>query len=329
VAILGQTVLRECRHPEPVQRDGQSQGLWDAPYTPTRGPAQLNSDQLKNVLAEEQRIMDEFAPVYDAAMITNSYVYSLERKRFVKWLTGLAAEAGELSEMSVLDAGCASGGVLELMSGAGFGQLTGLDLSPKMLEVARGRELPRTEFLRGTIEHAPFQGQIFDVIVAAFTVHHLCEPSAFFKLVDNTLKPGGYFFVLEYDIDSGTIGLAGDGPRRRIGDTVRGLFAWKNRRTLAAKPPLVGQFNSAHRMMSFANLCDAMPNPDDYKVTHDSHGFVLPAFLPVLVEESAIDRGIVKVADAIDRRLKRSRTGLFQWVAGRRVTRQNHVQARS
>ena len=263
--------------------------------------------------------MDEFAPVYDTAMITNSYVYSLERQRFVKWLTGLATEAGELSEMSVLDAGCATGGVLELMSGAGFGKLTGLDLSPKMLEVARGQELPRTEFLQGTIEHAPFQGQIFDVIVAAFTVHHLCEPSAFFKLVDNTLKLGGYFFVLEYDIDSGAIGLAGDGLSRKMGNTVRSLIAWKNRRILAAKPPLVGQFNPAHRMMSFANLCNAMPDQKGYKVTHDSHGFVLPAFLPVLVEESAVDRGIVKVADAIDRRLKRSRTGLFQWVAGRRV----------
>jgi hypothetical protein len=137
-------------------------------------------------------------------------------------------------------------------------------------------------------------------------------------MVDRVLKPGGYFFLLEYDIDCGVAGPAGEGLRRKLGDLVRGCIAWKNRRALAGKPQLLPQFNPAHSLMSFAAIREAMPNPELYEFRRDSHGFVLPAFLPVLVENSMLDQGIVHLADSIDRHLAKSRSGLFQWIAGHR-----------
>jgi len=38
---------------------------------------------LAAVLAEERRIMNLYAPDYDAATLANSYVYQIERSQFV------------------------------------------------------------------------------------------------------------------------------------------------------------------------------------------------------------------------------------------------------
>lgn len=279
----------------------------------------MNNPDLPTVLAEEQRIMDEYASDYDSAIFTNSYVYQLERERFFRWMMEIVRDAGDPSRMSVLDAGCATGAMLERLEQAGFAQLTGLDLSPGMLEVANSRALSRTTLLQGTIEQPPFRGQNFDVIVSIFTVHHLLDPGAFFRMADRVLKPGGHFFLLEYDTDCGVAGAESEGSRRKLGDLVRSCIAWKNRRALVAKPQLLPQFNPAHRLMNFAAIRKAIPNPEFYELRQDSHGFVLPAFLPVLVENSVLDQVIVHLADGIDRHLAKSRSGLFQWIAGRRL----------
>ena len=219
----------------------------------------MKNPDLSTVLAEEQRIMDEYATDYDNAILANSYVYQLERDRFFRWMMEIVHSAGDPSQMSVLDAGCATGAMLERLEQAGFARLTGLDHSPGMLEVAKKRALARTTLLQGSIEQPPLRDQYFDVIVAIFTVHHLLDPGAFFRMVNHVLKPGGYFFLLEYDTDCGVAAAEGGGVRRKLGDLVRGCIAWKNRRALATRPQLIPQFNSAHKLMNFAAIQEAIP----------------------------------------------------------------------
>jgi len=279
----------------------------------------MKNPDLSTVLAEEQRIMDEYATDYDSATLANSYVYQLERKNFFCWMMKIVRGVGDPTRMSVLDAGCATGATLEYLEQEGFAQLTGLDLSPGMLEVANSRALSRTTLLQGSIEQPPFRDQYFDVIVSIFTVHHLLDPGAFFRMVDRVLKPGGHFFLLEYDIDCGVAGAGGEGLRRKLGDLARACIAWKNRRALAGKPQLLPQFNPAHRLLNLAAIREAIPNPERYELRQESHGFVLPAFLPVLVENSVLDQGIVYLAGGIDRYLMKSRSGLFQWIVGLRL----------
>ena len=82
---------------------------------------------------------------------------------------------------SVLELGCGTGSIL-----AGFTtvpELTGLDLSPQMLDVARGK-VPAARLLEADI--SKFQlGQRFDVVVCVFdTVNHLLSPDKWRDLFD-------------------------------------------------------------------------------------------------------------------------------------------------
>jgi SAM-dependent methyltransferase len=262
--------------------------------------------------------MNLYAPYYDAATFTNSYVYRIERTDFVDWMTAMLRAAGrDLRTLSVLEVGCATGGVMDLLSRSGFERLVGIDLAEGMLAEARRRGVAGASYVQATIEDAPFANATFDVIVACFTLHHLHDLGPFFRLVDRTLRPGGWFFVLEYDDASVTAG-AGRGLRRALGDVVRRSFAIKNRRTLARRPMLPPLFNPAHRQLRFEDVVRAIGDAGAYDLRRESRGVLLPALLPVLVEESLLDRTVARLADLVDRRLERRLDGLFQWIAGRR-----------
>jgi demethylmenaquinone methyltransferase/2-methoxy-6-polyprenyl-1,4-benzoquinol methylase len=71
---------------------------------------------------------------------------------------------------------------LDVACGTGFltrhlaGEPTGLDQSPRMLEIAR-RRVPRGRFVRGDATHLPFENRSFDRVFTAHFYGHL-EPSA-------------------------------------------------------------------------------------------------------------------------------------------------------
>jgi len=274
---------------------------------------------LAAVLAEERRIMNLYAPHYDAATLANSYVYQIERAQFVEWLTQTLRDAGrDPRELSVLEAGCGTGGMIDLLSQAGFGRLTGIDLAEGMLIEARKRRLPQACWAQAVIENPPFRSEVFDVIIACFTLHHLYDPQAFFRLVDRTLRPAGWFFTLEYNADSGLTESSGGGVRRSLGDLARRFFAFKNHRALVSRPILPALQNPAHRPLGFAAIRQAIAHPERYEIRRELRGFLLSALLPVLVEESAFDRLVARWAGAADCRLERRFGGMFQWIAGRR-----------
>lgn len=278
--------------------------------------------ELAAVLREERDIMNGFADHYESAIFTNAYVYQREREAFAAWVRDRLRQANvPLERACLLDVGCATGAILNLLAGSGMGQMIGLDLSPRMLDQARQRHMPNVQLLRAAIEGVPLAPQSVDVVLCVLTVHHLLDPSAFFGLVDRVLRPGGFFFVLEYDGGSGLVVPEGDRPRnkrRAMGDAVRAALAWKNRRKLDATPRIENRTNRAHRFYSFAELCATMPDRGRYAIEHRARGLLLPALLPVLVADSALDRGIADMVEAVDELLVQNRPGFFQWIEGRR-----------
>ena len=106
----------------------------------------MTATDLATVRAEERRIMNLYAPVYDAAVKTNGYVYQIERAQFVEWVAKTLRDAGrDPRTESVLDVGCGTGRVSELLVQAGFTSVTGMDFADGML-VRRGSA--------GSIAHA-------------------------------------------------------------------------------------------------------------------------------------------------------------------------------
>jgi ubiquinone/menaquinone biosynthesis C-methylase UbiE len=279
----------------------------------------VSGADLATVLAEERRIMNEWAPAYDTAMISSAYVYRLEREAFARWVAATVRGAGrEPAVLDALDAGCGTGSLVELLARQGFGSLTGLDLAEGMLDQAQARGVAGARWIEAPIERPPFEPASFDVITVAFTLHHLHDPAAFFRLVDATLRTDGWFFALEYDAATRGDSAAGrTGAKGAAGKLARALLRRKNRRALAALPQLERRFNPAHRFLGFEDMVAAIGHPERYELVRVPRGVVLPALLDVLVEESPIDRGLAGLAEAVDRRLPRRR-GVFQWVAGRR-----------
>lgn len=93
---------------------------------------------------------------------------------------------------TLLDAGCATGPMLTLLTKEyPEKQYTGLDLSPKMIETAKKKQLKNTTFIEGDCENMPLNDNTYDIIINSQSYHHYPNPQKFFNEVQRVLKPGG------------------------------------------------------------------------------------------------------------------------------------------
>jgi ubiquinone/menaquinone biosynthesis C-methylase UbiE len=104
-------------------------------------------------------------------------------------LSGLAPGA------KVADLGCGSGAFTHLLARAGY-DCVGLDISPKLVELARGK-FPQVEFIEGDVEHLPFADASLDGILLSGVVHHLPDPTRCASEVFRALRPGGKFVAFD------------------------------------------------------------------------------------------------------------------------------------
>ena len=151
-----------------------------------------------------RHLFDQFSADYDARML-GQLVYRApqtlrELAQFVlPGLTGLA----------VLDLGCGTG-----LSGAAFkdraSHLTGLDLSPAMIEKAKARGV-YDDLVIGDLESGLGEDR-YDLVIAADTLVYVGDLETGFAAVARALKSGGFFlFTTEAKEDEG-FEL---GPKRR------------------------------------------------------------------------------------------------------------------
>jgi SAM-dependent methyltransferase len=101
--------------------------------------------------------------------------------------------------------------VLDLGSGAGFdaflaanqvgetGRVIGVDMTPEMLEAARGNAekggYKNVEFRLGEIENLPVDDSSIDVIISNCVINLSPDKAAVFKEAYRALKPGGRLMV--------------------------------------------------------------------------------------------------------------------------------------
>ena len=106
------------------------------------------------------------------------------------------------SGKTVLDLGCGYGWHCIYAAEQGAVHVTGVDLSEKMLEVARAKtSFPQVEYVRSAIEDLDFPQESFDVVFSSLAIHYLEDFPEFVKKVRGWLKPGGDFvFSVEHPI---------------------------------------------------------------------------------------------------------------------------------
>ena len=115
-------------------------------------------------------------------------VYNLCKKDY----PDILREINKENWHSVLDAGCGTAAVIELLSRKyPDKEYTGIDISEKMIDVANKKHLKNARFVQGDCENLPFEKESFDAVICSQSFHHYTDPQAFFNSVSRVLKNGG------------------------------------------------------------------------------------------------------------------------------------------
>ena len=100
---------------------------------------------------------------------------------------------------NVLDVGCGTGPVIELLARKyPEKHFVGLDITPAMIEIAQSKGLPNAEFVVGDAENLPFGDGSFDALLCSNSFHHYPDPSAFLCEAHRVLHPGGKLVLRDY-----------------------------------------------------------------------------------------------------------------------------------
>lgn len=113
----------------------------------------------------------------------------------VKELQEFTVRVKESGGTKVLDLGCGSGIQSKLLSEHGL-DVVGVDLSPRMVEVAR-KQVPAGNFVKGDILNLPFDDATFDGVYSRASLLHIPKdllPQALGE-INRVLKGEGFFYL--------------------------------------------------------------------------------------------------------------------------------------
>jgi toxoflavin synthase len=108
---------------------------------------------------------------------------------------------GDVADKAVVDVACGEGFYTRILRQRGAAKVTGVDLSPKMIELARRNEAERPlgiEYLVGDGRDMNF-GRVYDLAVAAYFLNYArnrSELAAMCNAIARCLKPGGRFVTV-------------------------------------------------------------------------------------------------------------------------------------
>jgi cytosine/adenosine deaminase-related metal-dependent hydrolase/ubiquinone/menaquinone biosynthesis C-methylase UbiE len=97
--------------------------------------------------------------------------------------------------LDVLDIGCGTGRWLQRLSRLGPGSLTGVDLSPEMIDCARKKLGVSATVLLGEAESLPLRNSFSDLIVASFVVSYVPEIYRLAAEVRRVVRPSAQVFL--------------------------------------------------------------------------------------------------------------------------------------
>jgi ubiquinone/menaquinone biosynthesis C-methylase UbiE len=112
----------------------------------------------------------------------------------------LAAAVGP-SAGRLLDIGTGTGRILELLAG-GADSATGVDRSPEMLRIARGKLAAagnqKADLLQADMRALPFADAAFDTVTMHHVLHFADNPAAVLAEAARVVAPGGRLIVADY-----------------------------------------------------------------------------------------------------------------------------------
>ncbi|MDJ1174309.1 class I SAM-dependent methyltransferase [Roseofilum capinflatum] len=112
---------------------------------------------------------------------------------------------GDLHGKSILDLGCGEGIHSRNFKKNGAARVVGVDISPKMIELARAEEAKQSLGIEYIVSDMCELGQIdtFDLVGAAFSINHAQTQEQLRQMAQtiyDNLKPGGRFVALNNNV---------------------------------------------------------------------------------------------------------------------------------
>lgn len=106
----------------------------------------------------------------------------------------------DFKDKRVLDLGCGYGWHCIYAMEQGASSVTGIDISHKMLEVAKEKtHFSTVEYKCCAIEDVNFLDESFDVILSSLTFHYIEDYESLIKNINRMLRPGGeLIFTVEH-----------------------------------------------------------------------------------------------------------------------------------
>jgi len=138
---------------------------------------------------KQKRVWDKSASSYDGQM---DFVERLLGRGDREWL-------GERASGRVLEVAIGTGRSLRYYLNAS--SLTGIDVSPEMLAVARRRAEERglpVDLLEGAAEHLPVEDAAYDSVVCCLSLCTIPDPAAAIAEMQRALVPGGRLLLVDH-----------------------------------------------------------------------------------------------------------------------------------
>ncbi len=154
---------------------------------------------MKDYEALSRKHFDRQAAEYDAR---DTVYYSREGKISCR---DIAAQLRDIPYEALLDVGCGTGFLIDLLAKQRPARYAGLDLSPEMVRMAESKRIKSTEFLVGSADRLPFPDGCFDIVTCSQSFHHYPYPDKAMAEALRVLKPGGLYILS----DTGIGGVGG------------------------------------------------------------------------------------------------------------------------
>lgn len=149
-------------------------------------------DWLKTVYSETSssklnKHYKNWANFYDTDMSSWGYAYPLQLNKI------LTNKLRLKKTIKILDAGCGTGYVAEVLNKLNYKNITGIDFSKEMLSIARSKKIYKKLICQSLNEKIELRSKQFELIICTgvLTSGHV-GPSAINELV-RLLKPQGFF----------------------------------------------------------------------------------------------------------------------------------------
>jgi SAM-dependent methyltransferase len=158
--------------------------------------------------AREQWSQDPCGAEFDREheLGTRQFFDEIERHRYSEYAPWMPAVMGfdKFASAKLLEIGCGMGTDL-LQFARGGAQCTGIDITPRSVEITRHRFRlygQTGNFMLSDGEHLPFANESFDVVYSNGVLHHTPDTAGAIREVHRVLRPGGIAKVMLYHRNS-------------------------------------------------------------------------------------------------------------------------------